>query len=211
MRIHSKYFDAEFRKLYNIDSIIAKDGYVYCEIQRGMHGLKQAAILAYNQLKENLEKHGYRPIPNTNGLWKHDTRKITFTLCVDGFGVKYFKKEDAQHLIDTLKLYYPISLDWAGKNYCGLTLEWNYEQGYVDVNIPNYADNALKNSNILHRRDHNMLHTSGTNQHMGRKHNLHHLQITLPDSMQKDKNIFNQMSALSCTMEELLTQPFYQL
>ena len=144
MRIHSKYFDTEFRKLYNIDSIIAKDGYVYCEIHRGMYGLKQAAIPAYNQLKENLAKHGYHPIPNTNGLWKHDTRKITFALCVDDFGVKYFKKEDAQHLIDTLKLYYPISLDWAGKNYCGLTLEWNYEQGYVDVNIPNCVDNALK-------------------------------------------------------------------
>lgn len=32
MRIHSKYFDEEFRKLYNITPIIAADRYVYCEI-----------------------------------------------------------------------------------------------------------------------------------------------------------------------------------
>ena len=95
MRIHSKYFDAEFRKLYNIDPIIVKDGYVYCEIQRDIYELNQAAILAYNQLRNNLEKHGYKPIPNTNGLWKHDTRNITFTRCVDDFRVKCFNKEDA--------------------------------------------------------------------------------------------------------------------
>jgi len=68
MRIHSKYFNDEMRKLYNIDPIIAEDGFVYCEIQRGMYGLKQAAILAYQQLKVNLERHDYYPIPLSDGL-----------------------------------------------------------------------------------------------------------------------------------------------
>ena len=40
MRIHSKYFDKEFRLLYDIDDKIADDGFVYCEIQKGMYGLK---------------------------------------------------------------------------------------------------------------------------------------------------------------------------
>ena len=87
-----------------------------------MYGLKQKVILAYNRLKDNLEEHSCHPIPNTNGLWKHDTRKIVFALCIDDFGVKCFRKEDTQHLIDTLKLYYPISLDREGKNYCGMRL-----------------------------------------------------------------------------------------
>ena len=84
--------------------------------------MKQAAILTYNQLKQNPQKHGYYPIPFIDGLWGHIPRKTIFTFCVDDFGVKYFNKEDADHLTGTLQKYYPISLDWDGTNHCGLTL-----------------------------------------------------------------------------------------
>ena len=40
MRIHSKYFLHGMRDKYDIDSIIALDGYVYCKIKWGMYGLK---------------------------------------------------------------------------------------------------------------------------------------------------------------------------
>ena len=46
MRIHSQYFDKEIRYLYKLHDKLNSDGYVYCEIQLGMYGLKQAAILA---------------------------------------------------------------------------------------------------------------------------------------------------------------------
>eukprot|EP00957_Ditylum_brightwellii_P091780 6988341-Ditylum_brightwellii.AAC.1 len=61
MRVHVKYFDEKLKKLYSINKIVDKDGYVYCEIQKGIYGLKQAAILAYKQLVERLGKHGYSP------------------------------------------------------------------------------------------------------------------------------------------------------
>ncbi len=44
MHIHSRYFSAKFRKLYDIDKKIAPDSYVYCVILRGMYDLKQAVI-----------------------------------------------------------------------------------------------------------------------------------------------------------------------
>ena len=40
MRIHSKYFSQNFRDLYKLHDRINKDGYVYCEIVKGMYGLK---------------------------------------------------------------------------------------------------------------------------------------------------------------------------
>ena len=61
IRIHSKYFLPEIRKKYNIDQLIASDGYVYCEIQKGIYGLKQAAKLARDQLILHLQKYGYYP------------------------------------------------------------------------------------------------------------------------------------------------------
>ena len=64
-----------------------------------MYGLKQAAILVYKQLVQNLGQPGYYPIPYTTGLWKHKTRDTVFALCVDDFGVKYTSKETINHLI----------------------------------------------------------------------------------------------------------------
>ena len=108
-----------------------------------MYGLKQAAILAYQQLVENLKPFGYAPIEGTTGLWTHKTRPTKFALCVDDFGVKFFSKEDALHLISSLKKNYEISQDWSGTNYCGLQIKWNYRKGFVDISMPKYVQNAL--------------------------------------------------------------------
>ena len=87
MQIHSQYFDQHLQKLYNLYRKIDKDGYVYCNIQLGMYGLMQAAILAYKLIKERLHPAGYYPIKESNRLWQHKTRKRIFALCVDDFGV----------------------------------------------------------------------------------------------------------------------------
>ena len=116
MRIQGKYFDNEFKSMHNLHCKVNGDGYVYCEIQLGMYGLKQAAILVYNLIKERLEPAGYFPIKESNGLWKHKTRPTIFALCVDDFGVKYFSEGDVNHLINALKEYYDILTDWAGNN-----------------------------------------------------------------------------------------------
>jgi hypothetical protein len=73
----------------------AKNGFVYCEIQKGIYGLPQAGILANKLLKKRLAKFGYFEVPNTPGLWRHIWRPIQFTLVVDDFGVKYVGKEHA--------------------------------------------------------------------------------------------------------------------
>ena len=82
-----------------------------------MYGLKQAARLAYNLIKERLAPHGYKPDPVSPNIWTHDTRRTIFCLCVDDFGVKYYSKADADHLINALKDY-KITIDWKGNNYC---------------------------------------------------------------------------------------------
>ena len=103
MKIHSKYFLADIREKYKITSKIHKDGYVYCRIKRGMYGLKQAVRLAYDNLKKHLGKHGYLPDKIATNIWTHKIRKIKFCLCVDDFGVQYFTKDDANHLIKSLQ------------------------------------------------------------------------------------------------------------
>ena len=120
--IHKKYFSPEFTEKYKLDNKIHND-YIYCKVKKGMYGLKQAAILAYKLFIKRLAIDGYYPIPLTNGLFKYSKRKTVFALCVDDFGVKYHSQQDLQHLTDTLKKHYEISIDYDGKNYCGLQLE----------------------------------------------------------------------------------------
>ena len=122
---------------------IQRNGIVYMEIRKGMPGLKQAGKLANDRLQAHLLKYGYSPVPRTASLWKHDKTNVMFTLVVDDFGVRFTKKEDAQHLIDSLQALYPITVDWTGTKYLGLTLKWDYISRRVDISMPGYIKAVL--------------------------------------------------------------------
>ena len=93
-----------------------------------MYGLKQSAVIEYNNLVQQLSPHGYHPSPHTTVIWKHQTKRTKLCLCLDDFGIKYYSKDDADHLLDALQNFYEITVDWNGENYCGLTLNWHYEK-----------------------------------------------------------------------------------
>jgi hypothetical protein len=59
------------------DIQVANDGYVYLEIRRGMYGLKEAGIIAFNQLVKKLVPSGYEPMTFNPGLWRHRTKRTT--------------------------------------------------------------------------------------------------------------------------------------
>ena len=91
-----------------------------------MYGLPQAGILAQELLEQRLNKHGYRQSPINPGLWRHDYRPISFTLCVDNFDIKYVGRKHAEHLASVLSKYYKCSHDWDGQGYLGMTIDWDY-------------------------------------------------------------------------------------
>ena len=135
MRIALKYFTKEIRDEYNIEHI-ADNGYVCVETRKGMYRLKEAIILTFNNVVQNLAPFEYHPAKYTAGLWKHERRKIDFTLYVDDFGIKYHNKEDAEHFLNILSTNYEISTDWTGQDYIELTIDWNYPNKYMDISMP---------------------------------------------------------------------------
>ena len=68
MKLSYDIFLQDIREKYNSDELVDGDGYVYIKIKKGMYGLKQAAILAYKQLKKHLEPYGYEPVPTSLSL-----------------------------------------------------------------------------------------------------------------------------------------------
>ena len=79
MKLPYKYFLTDIRKQYNLDSILHRDGYTYCKINKGMYRLKQAAVLAYNKFSTHLSDTGYHPIIGSVEMWKQKEKK---TICV---------------------------------------------------------------------------------------------------------------------------------
>ena len=143
-KLHRTAIPQKFIDAYKLKELFNKNGFVYIEIRRGMYGLKQAGKIAHEQLKDFLEPHGYTPIQNTPGLWTHKTRKLSFTLIVDDFGVKYEKREDAEHLMQVLKdNYEAVTEDWKGAIYAGIHLHWDYKRGKVHLSMPGYIKKAL--------------------------------------------------------------------
>jgi hypothetical protein len=148
MKIKVEFIPQEVQDEYDITDKIV-DGYVYVEINKGMYGLPQAGILANRLLAKRLDAYGFRPTQHTPGLWRHDSRPIQFALVVDDFGIQYVNKSDVDYLLDALRKHYEdVTVEWAGKKFCGVNLTWNYPERHVDISMPGYIQK------ILHRFQH---------------------------------------------------------
>jgi hypothetical protein len=142
MRIPIKLIPHEIMDQYSLLPLVS-DGHVYIEVQKGMYGLPQAIILSNQLLARRLAIPGYHQTIFTPGLWRHVTRRIQFTLVVDDFGVQYVGAKHAHHLIAALETDYTVSKYWTGGLYCGITLNWDYANKYVDLSMPCFIKDDL--------------------------------------------------------------------
>ncbi len=125
MRMKLSDLPQEFVNLYDLTKIAEDNGNMYIKVQKGMYGLPQAGILAHRLLKQQLNEHMYQQRQITLGLWKHALRPISFTLCVNNFGVKYVGQEHAKHLLQVLNMHYKSLQDWDDKKYLGMDIDWD--------------------------------------------------------------------------------------
>ena len=58
MKVKYKYFPEDIQKRYSLHLLVTNDNYVLIRIKKGMYGLKQAALLAYDNLQQCLRPHG---------------------------------------------------------------------------------------------------------------------------------------------------------
>ena len=103
-----------------------------------MYGLPHTKAISSNILKERLALAGYFEVTHTPGMWTYITRPVQFTLVLDDSCVKFTSKEDTDHLVRALKNNYKIATDWTGLLYCGMVLQWDYEQCTLDFSRPGY-------------------------------------------------------------------------
>ena len=78
------------------------------------------------------------------GLWEYKSHPTKFCLCVDNFCIKFWSKDDAQYLCNAIGTNFKYTVDSEEKHYYGLTLDWHYNLGFVDISMPKYVWDILK-------------------------------------------------------------------
>ena len=53
-------------------------------------------------------------------------------------------KEDSNHSCNALGDNFRFVVDIEGKDYCRLSLKWDYKLGYTDIPMPKYASKTLQ-------------------------------------------------------------------
>ena len=146
----------EIIEKYNLRDIF-HNRYVYFKTKMGMYGLPEAGILANKLLKKQLSKHGYYECQFTPGLYCHVWRLIMLSLVVDDFGVKCQGIQHAKNLKEALEKYYKVAVDWEGRLFCGINLNWKYNMRNVDLFVPGYVQR--KRTKYQHAEPKNPQHT----------------------------------------------------
>ena len=145
-----------------------------------MYGLPQAYQLAYITFIKNLQLHRYTCAGSTPGLFKHATRDTFFCLVVDDFGVKYTAKNDALHLIYTLKKKYPgTTIDWSGRILLAINLYWEYTKCNFTLSMLKYVNKALSRLQHENLKMTNIHHIHVQHQTMVPRSSIH-LLVLLP-------------------------------
>ena len=103
MRIPLKITPQKIIDTYDLKAMVDKQGWIYMRIKKGNYGLKQAGIIADQELVKHMAPFGYHPVKHTPGLWLYDSKKTRFILVVDDFYVQYCSTEDASHFLNALR------------------------------------------------------------------------------------------------------------
>ena len=77
---------------YHLQSLVDSQGYVHAKMKKALCGLKESGRIAHEDMIDHLATAGYFESKFTKGLFKHETRDISFTLVVDDSGIKWTKE-----------------------------------------------------------------------------------------------------------------------
>ena len=143
MRIPFKIIPHEIIDTYDLKALVDDQGWICMHINKGMYGLKQASIIANQELVKHMYPFGYHPVKHTPGLWVHDSKKTLFSLVVENLCVQYCSTEDADCFLNSLRAKYLITFDVTAKVYIGIKLKWDYVHRTVTLLMPSYVHKAL--------------------------------------------------------------------
>ena len=96
----------------------------------------------------------------------------SFHIMVDDFEVQYTTKGDVDYLLSTLtSCKYVYTTDWKGRQYCGITMEWNYKAHMCIISVPGYIKKSFYVSNTRLQQSHKIRHSQQRQYNMEKVYN----------------------------------------
>ena len=111
-----------------------------------MYGLKQAGLLAYNQLVKNFLTRMVITQSRTPLAYKNMTNHQHASLWLPAI-LELSTKEESRYrsyLISCASTMSVILVDLTGLQYCSLALNWNYDQRIVNMSMPGCVKKAME-------------------------------------------------------------------
>ena len=127
---------------FDLQQYVSNDAVLF-QVDGTMYGHPVAGRIANADLVAHLAAHGYIQDPNIPCLFTHSTNRVSFTLVVDDFGIKYTGKASLDDLIRVLELKYVITVDLTGQKYVGIRLAWDYNANTVTLDMPTTIPDAI--------------------------------------------------------------------
>ena len=113
-------------------------------IDKRMQGIQEAVTLLNEQLRRHLATYGNKTKQHDACLQKSESNRMIFALLVDDFGVKYFTKISADHLINVLKVKDEgLEVNQKGEKLCCMRINWHYKKRTFNISMPDYATMLL--------------------------------------------------------------------
>ena len=141
MKIPINVIPAELIQKYNLDRFYER-GYVSVILHKTLWGHPEAGRLSQKKLIKHLNANGYYET-NTTMLFRHESRNITFILCVDDFLVKWTNEQDYEHFTGILEQVYPIKKQLVANNYIGFNIDYDKKERKITLSIPEYVQAAI--------------------------------------------------------------------
>ena len=88
------------------------------KITKGMYGLPWAGLLANNLQEKRLMENDSQDYDDTCSNQSH-------FLAGDDFVIKPKGTQHAKYLLQMLRQYYDMSVDWLGNLFCEISLKWD--------------------------------------------------------------------------------------
>ena len=89
-----------------------------------MHGPPSSGKLSRGRLAAHLPTADYHET-STPSYFHHATRKMSFCLVVDVFGICYHRTTDLNHLVGALSDIYHVKVRPTGTKFLGLTVDFH--------------------------------------------------------------------------------------
>ena len=142
MKLNARHIPEIIVNNYNLRPLI-HNGFVYCEITGGMHGLPHAARQAWQKLHHLLTNNGFRQSMSVPGLWKSTINDLAFVLVVDDFVIRCTNVNDFHHLNKVLNHEYETTIDLTGTKFLGFDLKWDYTKRTCALSMPTCIPSLL--------------------------------------------------------------------